>query len=156
MDKRILRDKDGEGHMSDKVTIIMPKQQYEISRREFYEVLSFVPIGMITCREDIVDFIVARDEYYNPGCTKNCIVCIEKFPTSIFGVPLWRLVTKYGWLVDTRYCSITEQEKMLREEGLSVEPCGPNGRSRQVVDYREHWFDWSGEKMKYTHQFPEF
>lgn len=62
---------------------------------------------------------------------------------EITEIPLWREVSVRGFLQDSSLCSRDRQEKMLKEEGLPIVPCGAYRKSLKVDDYQKYLFDYN-------------
>ena len=125
------------------VEVIPPAKFKYISSNEFYEVLSMVPAGKITRREDIIEYLKRK---YNASrieinYTINLLTPIER------GVPLWRLVSTRGFVQGDRFYMGRERcAEKLEEEGFNVIPGGIGGESLKVENYREYLFDFNKEK----------
>ena len=62
---------------------------------------------------------------------------------EITEIPLWREVSVRVFLQDSSLCSRDRQEKMLKEEGLTVVPSGAYRKSLKVEDYQKYLFDFN-------------
>lgn len=58
-------------------------------------------------------------------------------------IPLWRVLSTRGFLQETMWCSRDRQERILKEEGLLVVPCGAYRKSLKVEDYQKYLFDFN-------------
>lgn len=113
-----------------------------ISESEYYEALCQVPAGKVTRREDIMVYLCRKHGAKRVELVHEKILTYDE-NTSI---PLWREVSTRGFLQETVWCSRDRQERLLKEEGLQVVPCGAYRKSLKVEDYQKYLFDFKGLK----------
>ena len=138
-DEVLLHNKIG----SDAGIEVIPATKFKyVSSDEFYEVLSMVPAGKITRREDIIEYLKRKHNASRVeiNYTINLLTPIER------GVPLWRLVSTRGFVQGDRFYMGREKcAEKLEEEGFNVIPGGIGGESLKVENYREYLFDFNKE-----------
>lgn len=100
-----------------------------------------VPEGYITRWEDIDEFFV---QFYSAQRIEVEPYANWSLYKGGIEVPYWRIVGTHGFIPDDSRAGFREtQIKRLEAEGLSIEPCGPGGRSRRVVNHKQFMFDFA-------------
>lgn len=110
-----------------------------VAEFEYFEALCKVPVGKVTRMEDVLAYLKKKHK-------ANRVEILHDKPLSyeeITEIPLWREVSVRGFLQDSSLCSRDRQEKMLKEEGLPVVPCGAYRKSLKVEDYQKYLFDFN-------------
>lgn len=120
------------------VDYIPPIPVKPISMQEYIDLLYKVPAGKVTRMIDIERYLEKRH-----GVAHVNIEFTVNYANPLWeGIPLWREVSTRGMLQDTKLCSRDNQEAKLREEGLSVVPCGAYQRSLKVENYVDYLYDF--------------
>ncbi len=104
-----------------------------------------IPRGKLTRKEDIEKFVAKKlGVEFIQFETSSTIIEWKNLAHGEDEIPFWREVSVQGWLEDGE-CGRIKQEKKLIEEGFDVVPCGPNNRSRRIIDYKKYLFDFEKE-----------
>ena len=120
------------------VAYIPPIPVKPISMQEYIDLLCKVPAGKVTRMIDIERYLEKRH-----GAAHVSIEFTVNYANPLWeGIPLWREVSMRGMLQDTKFCSRDNQEAKLREEGLSIVPCGAYQRSLKVENYMDYLYDF--------------
>lgn len=130
---------DASQHNNMKVEYIPASPATMVSESEYFEALCKVPVGMVTRREDILEYLKKKHN-------ANRVEIVHDRPLSyeeITEIPFWREVSVRGFLQDNSLCSRDRQEKMLKAEDLPVVPCGAYRKSLKVEDYQKYLFDFN-------------
>lgn len=123
------------------VQTIPAKPAVYVPVKQFISVICRVPEGQITRWEDI--------ELFFKGIYAAQRIEVESFANwskyrDNTEVPYWRIVGTHGFIPDDSRAGGKERQiARLQEEGLSIEPCGPGGRSRRVANHKQFLFDIS-------------
>ncbi len=113
-----------------------------VSESEYYEALCQVPVGKVTRREDIMAYLCRKHGAKRVELVHDKILTYDEN----MSIPLWREVSTRGFLQETMWCSRDRQERLLKEEGLPVVPCGAYRKSLKVEDYQKYLFDFKSLK----------
>ena len=120
------------------VAYIPPIPVKPISMQEYIDLLCKVPAGKVTRMIDIEQHLEKRY-----GAAHVSFEFTVNYANPLWeGIPLWREVSIRGMLQDTKLCSRDNQEAKLREEGMSVVPCGAYQRSLKVENYADYLYDF--------------
>ncbi len=104
---------------------------------EYQELLSKIPKGMVTRREEIEEYFKKK---YN---VSNIEIEYEPLKVDTLWVkyPYWRIISTNGYLPQTtRLWSQDIQRERLEQEGLTIIPCGAYGRSLKVENFRKYLY----------------
>ena len=118
-----------------KVIHIPGKPAKYVPYEEYINLLRQVPTGKVTRYSDIEKFLMEkyhaeRIEFIGDYADKR----------EWLYEPYWKEISERGFLQESRACSRDRQEKKLKEEGFNIVPCGKNGESLKVENYRKHLF----------------
>ncbi len=132
-------EKDGGTNMP--VQVIPAKPAICVPVDQFIALICQVPKGNITRWEDIEDFLVRIHSAQR--------IEVESFPNwsrykGDIEVPYWRVVGTHGFIPNDSRAGYRERQiERLKAEGLTIEPCGPGGRSHRVANHKQYLFDFS-------------
>lgn len=122
------------------VTYIPAKSSKYIHREEYNELVMSIPEGKITRDKDIREYLQVKHNV-------EVVEIDTSMPMQLVAkgeYPWWRVVSDRGMLYpDTKFYSRDLQQKILREEGFNIVPCGANKRSLKVENYREYLYDFN-------------
>ena len=120
-------------------------QKITLSMEDYLKWLKVVPRGYIVRRKDVLAFL---QKHYDVE-----LVEVEydsrHFSPYGEGYPSWREVSSRGVLqggslAGSDYSYTKEgQQKMLENDGLTILPYGPDGRSLKVKHFRKYLFDFA-------------
>ena len=106
---------------------------------EFEDALRLVPKGMLTRHEDVLAYLAKKHNAARVELTgiHSPIDILNKT------CPYWREVTTRGLLWEGRFTHTKEQQEvMLKEEGHTIIPSGPQGKMPKVKDYKSYLFNF--------------
>lgn len=116
---------------------IPAKPSFQVTAKEYLDLVCQVPAGRITRNEEINDFLAKRHnverveiEYMSPLDNP-----------FLEGIPWWRVVSSRGMLFDQLFHPREEQKEMLEKDGLSIVPCGAYGKSLKVDHYKDFLYN---------------
>ena len=120
-------------------------QKITLSMEDYLKWLKVVPRGFIVRRKDVLAFLQKHFDV----ATVDIEYDYRHFSPYGEGYPSWREVSSRGVLqggslAGSDYAYTKEgQKKMLENDGLVIQPYGPDGRSHKVEHFRKYLFDFN-------------
>lgn len=124
---------------------VMPLENgRDIPSAMYVQLLMKVPVGRITCWEDIFAFLGKIYGRQVSGFPDRPLPHID---TERKQIPYWRVVSSKGVLGDGRGGSKESQKEQLIKEGIPVIQRGSIEGSYRVENYKEYMFDFRKLKV---------
>ena len=120
----------------DNVVCIPAKPVKYVPRTVYCELVEQIPVERLIRYSDIEKYLMKIYQAERIEFTGY----MYDYPNWL-DLPYWRIVSERGFLQDTSLCSRERQENKLIEEGLTLVPCGKDGRSLKVENYKELLFN---------------
>lgn len=119
---------------------MMPLQAGRVPPEMYEQLIRKIPQGKISSMEAMAGYL---GKLYGVKADENPNLSYGKLMFTQPRVPLWRVVSKYGVLIETIFCTRERQKAMLEEEGIPVVQRGSIEGSFKVENYRDYMFDFS-------------
>lgn len=131
-------------HSDAETVVVLPLENGQMIPTSMYvQLITKVPVGKITCWEDIFAFL---DRLYNKKIADYPERTLPWQTLNGEYIPYWRIVSQRGVLTDGKGGSRETQKEKLENEKVPILQRGSMTGSYKVDNYKEYMFDF--EKLK--------